>query len=186
MVRDLVLDAQAAKPPVGQIHLHLAAQQPLRANGEHVAEDKHSDHKNRINRGAAKVGVVGRQLTVHPRQVQHSSDLAHAMIAWDDVLKAERIEQLPLVVFEPPHHRQPPLPRRILRGESRFAAHGNRLLQQNLPQPDSCTATKDLSGPAEFPGHHLSHCTRGFAGYSSLTTRATVHENGGQHAPRYV
>ena len=131
MVRDLVLDAQAAKPPVGQIHLHLAAQQPLRANGEHVAEDKHSDHKNRINRGAAKVGVVGRQLTVHPRQVQHSSDLAHAMIAWDDVLKAERIEQLPLVVFEPPHHRQPPLPRRILRGESRFAAHGNRLLQQN-------------------------------------------------------
>jgi hypothetical protein len=34
-------------------------------------------------------------------------------------------------VFEPPHHRQPPLPRRILRGESRFAAHGNRLLQQN-------------------------------------------------------
>jgi hypothetical protein len=56
------------------------------------------------------------------------------MIAWDDVLKAERIEQLPLVVFEPPHHRQPPLPRRILRGESRFAAHGNRLLQQNLPQ----------------------------------------------------
>ena len=136
MVRDLVLDAQAAKPPVGQIHLHLPAQQPLRANGEHVAEDKHSDHKNRINRGAAKVGVVGRQLTVHPRQVQHSSDLAHAMIAWDDVLKAERIEQLPLVVFEPPHHRQPPLPRRILRGESRFAAHGNRLLQQNLPEAE--------------------------------------------------
>jgi len=34
-------------------------------------------------------------------------------------------------VVEPPHHRQPPLPRRLLCGESRFAAHSNRLLQQN-------------------------------------------------------
>ncbi len=133
VIRDLVLDAQAAEPPVRHVHLHLAAQQPLRADGEHVAEDKHPDHENRINRGAAKVGVVGRQLAVHPRQVQHGSDLAHAMIARDDVLKAERIEQLPLVVLEPPHHRQPPLPRRLARRESRFAAHGNRLPQQNLP-----------------------------------------------------
>ena len=157
MVRDLVLDAQAAKPPVGQIHLHLPAQQPLRANGEHVAEDKHSDHKNRINRGAAKVAVVGRQLTVHPRQVQHSSDLAHAMIAWDDVLKAERIEQLPLVVFEPPHHRQPPLPRRILRGESRFAAHGNRLLQQNLPNASPSASVPKMAPiePVEEPTAHV-------------------------------
>jgi hypothetical protein len=35
---------------------------------------------------------------VHLRQVQHGSDLAHAMIAWDDVFKAERIEQLPQVL----------------------------------------------------------------------------------------
>ena len=44
------------------------------ADGEHVAEDEHPDHQNWINRGAAKVGVVGRQLAVHPRQVQHSRD----------------------------------------------------------------------------------------------------------------
>jgi len=47
---------------------------------------------------------------MNPRQVQNGSDLAHAMIAWDLVIEAERIEQLPLLVIEPPHHRQPPLP----------------------------------------------------------------------------
>jgi|RhiMethySRZTD1v2_1073278.scaffolds.fasta_scaffold40836_7 hypothetical protein len=37
MVRNLGLDAQAAEPPVCQINLHFATQQPLRADGEHIA-----------------------------------------------------------------------------------------------------------------------------------------------------
>ena len=54
-------------------------------------------------------GVVGRQLGVHPRQVQHGGDLAHAVIVRHHLIEAERIEQLPLVLLEPPHHRPPPL-----------------------------------------------------------------------------
>jgi hypothetical protein len=60
MIRDLVLDAQATEPAIGQVHLHLAAQQPLRADGKHVADDEHPDHEHRIDRRPAKMRVVGR------------------------------------------------------------------------------------------------------------------------------
>ncbi len=53
--------------------------------------------------------VVRRQLGVHPRQVQHGGDLAHAVVAWNDLIEAKRIKQLTLIVIEPPHHRQLPL-----------------------------------------------------------------------------
>ncbi len=43
---------------------------------------------------------------MHPR---HSRDLAYPVIAWHDVIETERIEQLPLILVEPPHHRQPPV-----------------------------------------------------------------------------
>src|SRR5688572_8227659 len=75
---------------------------------------------------------------MYPRQVQHRSDLAHAVIAWDDLIETEHIEQLPLVSIEPPHHRQSPPPRRLPRGESRFAPHNNRLLQQNRLNSRRC------------------------------------------------
>ncbi len=75
--------------------------------------------------------VVRCQLAAHPRQVQHRSDFAHPVRARYRLIQAERLEQLRLVVLELPHHLPAPLPRRLLRGESRFAAHGNRLLQQN-------------------------------------------------------
>ena len=81
--------------------------------------------------GRPSVGVVGRQLAMHPGQVEHSGDLAHAMIVRNHLLKAERIEQLPLVVVEPPHHRPPPRASHQSDGESRFADRSNRLLQQN-------------------------------------------------------
>src|SRR5262245_1453618 len=45
---------------------------------------------------------------MHPRKVQHSSDLAHAVIIRDDFIDAERMEKLPLVPLQPPHHRPPP------------------------------------------------------------------------------
>src|SRR6187200_2194480 len=143
MVRDLVLDSQAAKPAIGQVHLHLATQQSLRAYGEHITENEHPDHEHRINRGAAERRVVGRQLPMDPGQIEHSGDLADAMIRRNHVLEAERIEQLALVLVEPPHHRQPP-PLRLSAGESRFADRSNTLLQQNLPDPDSCTAANVL------------------------------------------
>jgi hypothetical protein len=32
------------------VHLHVAVQQPFRADGEHVAVDQHLDHEHRIDR----------------------------------------------------------------------------------------------------------------------------------------
>ena len=58
MIGDIVLDPELAKPPIREIHLHLRAQPPLRADRKHVANDQHPDHQHRINRGPAGVGVV--------------------------------------------------------------------------------------------------------------------------------
>ena len=92
VVRDLVLDAQAAKPSVRQVHLHFAAQQPLRADGEHVAQDEQPDHQHRIDRRPAEVRVMGRQLSVHPGQVQHGCDLAGAVVVRHRLVEAKRIK----------------------------------------------------------------------------------------------
>src|SRR5262252_188115 len=43
-----------------------------------------------------------------PRKGPHSGDLAHLVIIRNDFIEAERIEKLPLVPVEPPHHRSPP------------------------------------------------------------------------------
>src|SRR5579859_2586338 len=55
MIGNLVLDAELAKPPVGQIDLHLRAEPPLRADRKHVAHDQHPDHQHRVDRGATRV-----------------------------------------------------------------------------------------------------------------------------------
>jgi hypothetical protein len=55
MIGNPVLDTELAKPSVGQIDLHLSANPSFRADRKHVADDQHSDHENRINRGPARV-----------------------------------------------------------------------------------------------------------------------------------
>src|ERR1700730_10852968 len=49
-----------------------------------------------------------RQFRIDPRQVEHRCDLADGMIIRHGVSKAERIEKLPLILVEPPHHCAPP------------------------------------------------------------------------------
>jgi hypothetical protein len=105
---DLVLDAQAAEPAVGKVHLDLATQLPLRADRKHVTDNEHPDHEHRIERGPADRGIVRRQLRVHPRQIQNRIDLAHAMIGRNNVIEMELIEQLAVIALLPPHHGKPP------------------------------------------------------------------------------
>src|SRR4030095_1893434 len=107
MVRDPVLDAQAAEPSICQVHPHLAAYRPLRADREHVAEDQHPKHEHRIDRGTADRRVVWSQLRADPRKIQNTSDLAYAVIVWNDLIETERIEEPPLVLIKLPHHRLP-------------------------------------------------------------------------------
>jgi hypothetical protein len=50
-------------------------------------------------------------------------------------------------VVEPPHHRKPPLPPCLKRGESRFAAHGNALLQHGVIPGSSHPMALGISSP---------------------------------------
>src|SRR5215470_8445356 len=109
MIGNLVLDAELAKPPVGQIDLHLGAEPPLRAEREHVAHNQHPDHQHRIDRGTARVRVVGRKLLVHPTKIENAVDLAHQMIGWHHLVEIKRIKELALSAFPPTHHEPLPL-----------------------------------------------------------------------------
>ena len=124
VVGDLVLDAELAEPAVCEVHLHLTAKRPLRADGEHVTDDEHPDHEHRIDRGAADRGIVGRQLGVHPRQIENGVDLAHQMISRNGIVEVELVEQLALIALQPPHHGKPPAPYGA-GTESLFAANIN-------------------------------------------------------------
>src|SRR5580692_1121438 len=111
MIGNLVLDAELAKPPVGQIDLDLSAQPPLRADREHIAHNQHPDHQHRINRRAARVRVVRRKLLMHPTKVQNIVDLAHQMIGRHHLVEFKRIKELALTAFPPTHHEPlPPMP----------------------------------------------------------------------------
>lgn len=102
MIGDLVLDAEPAKPAIGQIDLHLSADAPLRADGKHVADDEHPDHENRVNRWPPRVRVVGPEFLVHPAEIQHRVDLAHQMIRRHHRVEIERVEELALPVLPTP------------------------------------------------------------------------------------
>ena len=111
MIRNLVFDAQPAKPAIRQVDPDLAAEQPLRADREHVAEDQHPDHQHRIDRGPAECRIIGRKLAVDPRQIEHGCNRADLVIVRHSLFKAERIEQLFLILLQPTHHS--PLPPQI-------------------------------------------------------------------------
>ena len=89
MIGDLVLDAEATEPAIGEIEPDLAAQRAFRANGEHVADDEHPNHQQRIDRGAADQRIMRRQRGAHPGQVQNHCNLADKMIVRHDLLKIE-------------------------------------------------------------------------------------------------
>src|SRR6476619_4933990 len=104
MVRNLVFDAQAAKPAVRQIDPDLATEQTLRPQAEGIAEDQHPDHQNWIDRGAAERRIMRRKLAIDPRQIEHRCNRAHFVIVGHHLFKAERIKQLLLIPLQPTHH----------------------------------------------------------------------------------
>jgi hypothetical protein len=90
MIGDPVLDAELAKPPVGQVDLDFNAEPAFRAERKHVADDQYSDHEHRINRRPTSVRIVRRQLLVHPTQIEQTVDLPHQMIRWNHFVQIER------------------------------------------------------------------------------------------------
>ena len=60
-----------------------------------------------VDRRTADRRVVRSEFCADPRKIQNTSDLAYAVIAWNDLIETERIEEPPLVLIKSAHHRQP-------------------------------------------------------------------------------
>src|SRR5258707_10977884 len=141
MIRNLVLDAQAAEPAVCQVNVDLAAEHPLRADGENVPNDEHPDHEHQVNRRSAKRRIVGRELGANPVQIQDSSNIADKMIGRNNLFKAERIEQLTLVPIELTHHGIAP---------SRIA----------IPRRNHCSQAPSMTFATKSTKTGLMHCSK--------------------------
>src|SRR5919204_5034530 len=109
MIRYPVLDAERARPPIGQIDLHLRAQPPLRADRKRVAHNQHPDHQHRVDRRPTCMRVIRRKLLVHPIKIENAVDLSDYVIRRHHLVEVKRIKELALPPLAPPHHR--PLPR---------------------------------------------------------------------------
>ena len=57
--------------------------------------------------GRPMEGIVRRQLSMHPRQIQNRRDTAHEVIVRHHLFKAKRIKQLSLIVLIAPSWKNP-------------------------------------------------------------------------------
>jgi hypothetical protein len=124
MVGNLVLQAKAAKPAVGQIEGHLLAQLALRSNPIAVTHQQHPDHQLRIDRGAAGVAVKRRQLAAEIPEIEDDVNLPEEVVAWNPIVEAEFVEELGLITRQSTHHRGIPRSFHDVR-ESQDADHGH-------------------------------------------------------------
>jgi hypothetical protein len=83
---------------VGEVDLDLATDHALRSDGEHVANDKHPDHQLGVDRWSTRVRIVGREVLVHPTEVEHGFDLAHEVVEWHDLIEVEIVERTGLAL----------------------------------------------------------------------------------------
>src|SRR6266404_2680114 len=106
MIRNLVFEFETAEPAIAEMKSDLLAQPPLEADAIAVADDEHSDHQLRVDRGSADVAVERRQLLAkvsqHPRH--DWVDAAQEMIRGNVFFEIEKIEQLALINRLTTHH----------------------------------------------------------------------------------
>src|SRR3546814_12297798 len=62
VVRHRTVQAEPAEPAIRQVEMNLVAQPALRPDAHAIADDQHSDHEPRIDRGTAGVAVIGKEL----------------------------------------------------------------------------------------------------------------------------
>src|SRR6476646_9996708 len=70
------------------------AQGALRADGEHVANYRRS----------SGMRIMRRQLDSKPRKIENAGNGAYQVIVRHDLFEIERIEELPLIMVDLPHH----------------------------------------------------------------------------------
>jgi len=92
MIGHPILQTQPAEPPIGQVYLHLLAQPALRADRIAVADQKHPDHQLGIDRRAAGVAVIGRQLGPKPAQIESRVDPPKQVISRNYIFQVKLIK----------------------------------------------------------------------------------------------
>ena len=109
MIRHLVVEIEAAKPPVRKVKFELFAQPPLEADAIAIADDQHSDHKLGINRRPANVAIEWRKLLANLNQYpcHDRIDPAQQMVRWDAPFEVEQVKQLALIARLSTHHGKP-------------------------------------------------------------------------------
>src|ERR1700756_3941379 len=100
MVRDGVFDAEFAEPAIGEVHLHLTTDQPLRADRKDIPHDQHPDHQLRIDRRATHGRIMRCKFTAKPGKIESSIDLPNQVIFGNRVAKMKLVEQFTLVTLQ--------------------------------------------------------------------------------------
>jgi hypothetical protein len=67
VIGNTVFQAQFAEPSIGQVDLNFSAKLALRSDGEHISDDQHPDHQDRIDRRPADLGIVRLKRAMNPR-----------------------------------------------------------------------------------------------------------------------
>ena len=94
VIGNIVLDPQPAKPAIGQVDSNLGTKLTLRANGKHIADEQHTDHRLRINRGVSGVAVKTSQPARHAvNSDQEPIDPTHQVIRRNHRVEIKRMKQ---------------------------------------------------------------------------------------------
>src|SRR5205814_1664596 len=110
MIGDGILDTELAEPSISEVHLHLAADQPLRADRKDIPHDQQPDHQFRVDRWTTHRRIMRCKFAAKPGQIESSIDLPHQMIFRNRVVELKLVEKLRLFALQPTHHSLP-LPR---------------------------------------------------------------------------
>jgi len=70
VIGNLAIQTESAEPSVRHIEVNLFAKPTFRANAHAVADDEHSDHQLRVNRGPSNPTVKGLQSLTETLEVE--------------------------------------------------------------------------------------------------------------------
>jgi len=70
VIGNLAIQTESAEPSVRQIEMNLLAEPPLGPDAHAVADDQHSDHQLRVNRGPSNPTVKGLQSLTETFEVE--------------------------------------------------------------------------------------------------------------------
>ena len=160
VVRHLVVEIEAAEPPIRKMKLDLLAQLALEADAIAVADDEHPQHELGIDRRAADLAVERLQLlpNIGQHARHHRIDAAEEMTRRDALFQIKKVKQLALIARLPSHHGKPP----SLKGSPR-RNHGSPI----ITSPFSTASTRggphkrsSVSAPKDYHPYHVRRHAR--------------------------